>query len=315
MRRKRDLKRSPLAFLAPGSKGLAECLPGCQTHLMRPPRILIPGPPNGELWTPPGTGARPPIAAPGIPAGVPPELRPRAEFIVPRTDPDADPAGDLTRCAVTLDELELDGLSGTLTSLDQVIELVRQIPFEGAMTYLAPIAADVYQHPSDSERQMKLAKRIWRPPVIERVADFVEAGPSRLVFDERNISVLQRLLVEHANCSRAAMTDEQQVLLTVLLLAVPVVLIDDAPSVADPDNPSREERDAWAYFSLRSGAYYERVDPLQAIARSRSLYIEALQDPTLSTEVGRYPFDDWMRTDHEGAGVADQLAAGLALDG
>ncbi len=220
---------------------------------------------------------------------------------------------DITRCPVTLDELELDGLSGTLTTLDQIIALVREIPFEAGMTHLAPIAADVYHHPFDRDQQLKLARRVWRPQLAEPIADVVSASRSRLVFDERYITILQRLLIEHADDSDAAMTDEQQTLLTVLLLAVPVALDDDAPPVADPDRPSRDERDAWTYFTLQSGVYAERVDPMQAIARSRGLYIDALQDPTLSIEIARCPFDDWMREDHEGAGLADQLAGGLAL--
>jgi hypothetical protein len=279
---------------------------------MRDRRLIIPGPGPGELWTPPGTGGR--FRAPeGIPGDLPPELLPEREFIVRRSDPEIEGALRITRCAVTLNDIKLPGVArGFTPSLERVIEWVTEIPFEAGMTLLAPIAADVYFNAFDRKRQIELAKRIWPLAVVGPIQDFLEEDPNYLVFDERYITVLQRLLVEYAADSDAEMDADQSAQLRSLLLAIPTALEDDSPPAADPDNPTVEERDAWARYTLKIGVYYERPYILEAVARAQGILVEACGDPALAEELERNPYDKWMRADHEGAGVADQIATGFA---
>jgi hypothetical protein len=65
-----------------------------------------------------------------------------------------------------------------------VVEWVTEIPFEAAMTFLSPIAADVYFNAFDRKRQIELAERLWPPTVVGPIRDFLDEDPNYVVFDE-----------------------------------------------------------------------------------------------------------------------------------
>lgn len=273
---------------------------------------FTPDHPERGLWIPSGAGQQTsPIK--GVPADLPRELLPTPEFIVRRSR-DEDVFPRITRCAVTLADITLPGVAtGIPQSLDDVIRELEKLPFEGAMTFLSPIAADIYHYPDDVSHQLELAARLFPPVIIGEIKQFTEEGQGHIVFDERYIAILQRLLIEHAADSSDEMTEDERATLVALLLAMPAALTDDSPPITDPDHPTQEERDAFALYTLRIGAYYDRPYLLEAAARAQGILVEGCGSDELSDLAERYPVEDWMRDDHNGADLADQLAAGFAL--
>lgn len=281
---------------------------------MKRPTLILPGPSPSELWLPPGVRGLPTPES-EIPADLPSELHPADErFVVIRRGEPDDEALRVARCAPTLEDLEFgDEPHPGIPDMCQVLDVIRQIPFEAAMTHLSPIAADVYHHDFDRERQIALARRVYGG-AAEAVVRFVEADPSHVAFDERYIAVLQRLLIEHASDSTDEMTDDQREMLLAALLSVPTILIDDSPGPpADPDKPTQGELDAWVHWIVRTGAYYEKPYVLEAYTRAWATLFEARADGRFDKELAQYPIDDWMADDHGGVDLRDQFAAGLAV--
>lgn len=107
--------------------------------------------------------------------------------------------GGFARCAATLSELGLPGMR-----MDILLEMIASLPFEASMTYLGPLAAGLHQARHETRLHLRLAEQVFgQGPMLDVIRRFVVAGPDRVVFDERYLTVLQRLLVEHAQAARA----------------------------------------------------------------------------------------------------------------
>jgi hypothetical protein len=278
------------------------------------PRIILPGPPPDELWVPSSARGLP-MPSTAIPPDLPPELRPDQRFIVIQRGEPEDPEIVMARCSPTIEDLDFEGVEIEPPTVEDVIGWIEEIPFEAAMTHLFPIAAEVYHHDHDRERQIVLAQRVYgNSPLMEKIVAFVEEEESHVAFDERYIVALQRLLIEHAADSTDDLTQDQHYLLLQALFAMGSILVDDSPTPpVDPDHPTSEELEAWVYWTLRTGVYYEQTWVLEAAARAYGTLIEAATDPSLAQEAERYPFEEWLCEDHDGVGLRDQLAAGLAV--
>jgi hypothetical protein len=95
--------------------------------------------------------------------------------------------------APTPEDLELP-----TPTLSEVFDLVSDLPFEHAMLIVSLLAAEVYHHPTDSERQLSYAADMFPPWVLGRIQAFVAESPNHVVFDQRYLVSLQRVLVVHA---------------------------------------------------------------------------------------------------------------------
>ena len=72
------------------------------------------------------------------------------------------------------------------TSLEEVFNLLADVPFQPAMLMASALAADVYHHPRDVSRQLGLAREVFPPEVVQRTERFVAEEPSgTVVFDLR----------------------------------------------------------------------------------------------------------------------------------
>ena len=109
----------------------------------------------------------------------------------------------------------------------------------------------------------------------------MESEPGMLVFDERYLTVLQRLLVEHAapSSSEEGLTGQQVAILLTSLLAIPGIVTSKAPEDPLQKDVEDDQLDDWTAFLVQGGAYYEKPDLGDAIARAHALYCDSPKSP------------------------------------
>ena len=197
---------------------------------------------------------------------------------------------------------------------EQVIQNLSTIPFEPAMTRLSALAAEVFHHSDDARYQLELAGELYEDQqLLTRLRWFVESDPGMLVFDERYIMVLQRLLVEHAAPTAGAERLTAQEVSTLLssLLAIPGVVTSRAPHEPPKRGTDDEQLDDWTAFVVQGGAYYEKPDLGDALARTYAVYCDLARGQEIAEHVDACPLDEWMTSDYH-VGISEQLATGFA---
>jgi hypothetical protein len=199
-------------------------------------------------------------------------------------------------------------------TLEQVLRNLSMVPFEPAMVHISALAAEVFHHSDDAEFQLELAREIYEDDqLLVRLRWFVESEPGMLVFDERYLTVLQRLLVEHAapTSGHVGLTGQQVTTLLTSLLAIPGVVTSRAPDGPPQAGAEDDQIDDWTAFVVQGGAYYEKPDLGDAIARAQALYGDLPQTPQLAENPDACPLEDWLCSDY-GVGLSGQLGAGFA---
>jgi hypothetical protein len=197
---------------------------------------------------------------------------------------------------------------------EQVVRNLSTIPFEPAIAHVSALAAEVFHHSDDADYQLELARELYEDrQFLTRLRWFVQSEPGMLVFDERYVTVLQRLLVEHAAPTKGAtgLTGAQTATLLTSLLAVPGIVSSKAPDAPPAPGSEDEQLDDWTAFIVQGGAYYEKPDLGDAIARAHALYCDLAHDPMFRAHPDACPLEEWMRSDY-GVGLDEQLAAGFA---
>ena len=99
---------------------------------------------------------------------------------------------------------------------EQLLRNLSSLPFEAAMLHISALAAEVFHHSDDAEYQLRLASELYEDTQpLTRLRWFVESEPGMLVFDERYLTALERLLVEHAapSSSEEGLTGQQVAIL------------------------------------------------------------------------------------------------------
>ncbi len=237
----------------------------------------------------------------------------RGDFVVARRGGrDVGAAGDepnegVVRCAASLGNIGLPALS-----LDSVVALVETLPFEPSMAFLSPIAGELHHRRNEPQAQLRLAGRLLGGEPFERLSRWVQATADRLVFDERYLTALQRLLVERARRVEGfELTSHERAVLVTCLLAMGDVLPDRTPP--EPDHDGRVDLGAWNAFLVQSGAYYDEPYVLEAVARAYTMLAEFANAPDAQAHKDFCPLDAWASEDSGGATLIDQLTAGIAL--
>jgi hypothetical protein len=234
---------------------------------------------------------------------LPPELRtqPQPIAVVDNLPMSAD------QFAGALNEEEL-GLPRS--TLDELIDLVRVLPFERCILLAARVQAKLYDIREDAAAQLDVL-RAWGVPglaeAVERVLERHQAENRRLViFAEQYLTVLQRLLVEHA----AALTMDYEP--TDLDLARMIRAVFAAATVTSSADADLQEiavdvdPERWLIYTLKNGVYNARPPLVNEITRARELF--AILAPTLEHDQF-VPIDDWFREDY-GLTAKEQLVAG-----
>jgi hypothetical protein len=201
-------------------------------------------------------------------------------------------------------------------SLDDIVERLTSVPFEAAMLLCSLVAAVVFHHPRDRERHQALSDELHAPWLAERMRAFLAEDESHLIFDERHVAALQRLLISHAAADRRGLTTEELGYVMGALLAMASALPQLEPPM-DPDvppadlPPDKVDWPGWATFTVRAGAWYDEPYIADAIARAHSFYIDVHGSTDMAEHAARCDVAAW-GAESVGLTLAQQLAGALA---
>lgn len=197
-------------------------------------------------------------------------------------------------------------------NIEEVLEQVRELPFEASMSYLSVLATGLYHARRDTRLHLRLAYEAFgEGRALDIIRVWLAAGPDRLVFDERHLMVLQRLLVEHsAEKTAEALSEHERAVLLYSLLAIGDVLPEWSPP--DTDSTGDYDTTAWTIYAVQRGVYYNQPDLYEAIVRTHTMLVEIAREADLLTHHQYCPLEQWAREDC-GASLSEQLASGFAL--
>jgi hypothetical protein len=129
-----------------------------------------------------------------------------------------------------------------------------------------------------------------------------------VVFAEQYLTVLQRLLIQHA----AALTmDYEPNGRDLLRLMAAIFASATVVSSADADLEAGEvDHERWLVYILKNGLYNAKPPLINEVTRSRELF--AVLAPSFEEHEAFIPIDDWFREDY-GLTAKEQVAAGESL--
>jgi hypothetical protein len=239
------------------------------------------------------------------PVDVPPELLgpPAPLAVVDHMPVSADQLGG----AINERELGLEPPA----DLDELIEKAQALPFEPSFLLIARIAAELWHMREDAERQLDLVRRFNMPNLVAKLEDVLvmrDGRARRYVFAEQYLTVLQRVLVEHARertLAEGASDDELRATISAYFASASVTSAADAH--LQVGEPTAEE---WLVYLIKNGAYNTRSPNVNVVTRARELFVEL---PARLVDDHHYcRIDDWFREDY-GLDAAEQHAVGFAL--
>jgi hypothetical protein len=197
---------------------------------------------------------------------------------------------------------------GDRTTLDQLIALIRVVPFEPAMLALCRLHAMNWHIALDGRAQLEVARTFFGDiPLIERFARFLAQHENGVLFSEQEFFVIQRLLVEYAadGTLEEGMGDNSPSLAMALVGARSIV--DESHAALEEGEPDAEEMIA---YMVQNGAYYERRNLLNSFARAYALFVDGAR--ATAAEPWACPLDDWTHEDLP-LSLEEQFAAGFAV--
>jgi hypothetical protein len=197
-------------------------------------------------------------------------------------------------------------------TLGEVIELLQDVPFEPAILLVSILAAEIYYHARDTERQLRYAADLFWPLALARIQRFVAEDPSHLVFDLRLVLALQRLLIMHAAPALEPARGLAQTEIHKLAGAL-LGLGDALPRIepAEPRDGQEPDWSAWTSFFAQSAAWYDEPYVVEAVARSYAAFAEIAASPELADHPDRIEVEESMKAVY-GLDLAEQLGVGLA---
>lgn len=234
---------------------------------------------------------------------VPNELLPEAEPVaVGKSD-----VSDFEQIAVYVDEA---ALHIEPTSLHDLRAVAAHFNFEAAMLVTAQVAGKVYALRGKHDAQLRMARGIFPPPLIERVETFFEEHQNPELFAEHQVFILQRLFIERAAAGTLPYELTQEEGLTVALSLVASGSIIEATSKAAAEQA--RDLDDWLAFFVQNGAYNTKPAPMGEIARAQEIYVRFARDPKLASHDKYCPLDEWVLEDY-GFTLEEQMTLGFAL--
>ncbi|MCW2984212.1 MAG: hypothetical protein JWR63_1782 [Conexibacter sp.] len=183
--------------------------------------------------------------------------------------------------------------------VDELIARCRTLPFEPAIFQVAQLHLSVEQHQGDAGWHHEQARQMLVGSDIgPRFPAYFAAHPTTLFFSAQALSILERLLVEHAADEPLRdLTSAEGVSLTEAVLEAHTVLqgfLDQTPLASD------EERIA---YEMQSNSFFHRQPLLESFARQAEFLRLAQHDPGLIASSDWVPLSVWLDT-----------AAGLSVD-
>jgi hypothetical protein len=212
---------------------------------------------------------------------------------------------ELDQIGVFIAEPEL-GLAAT--TLTQLRKLAESLPFEAAMLEVGILIARVHPVMNKPAGQWQLAQQFYasRPDLLERYREVLHEEPQRLVFSPQPLTLLLRMLIDHAKQDPLRNLD-----------SVEFGILQDAVLGAHSaietalDQLGLPSRDHLLAYELQAATFFRRPQLLEEMARHQELLRLATADERFKGSHNRVPVEDWLAA--SGMSAAKQWAVGFGL--
>jgi hypothetical protein len=204
-----------------------------------------------------------------------------------------------------------------LPDSEEVIEIVKSLPFEAAMRWTALIQRLLAEGHVVPAFQESLARAVYPGRIGESFVRALRAFDGHAVaICEPQLFALQRLLVVHAREDAADdLTPAEKAAIRTALAAIPGTILDAADADAriherDAADIATEE---WLRFFIGSGGLTQNAAFDHALARAHRIYGVIANSPAARRHPRYCAFEEWLREKYDGLGFIDLQAAGLAI--
>ncbi len=180
-------------------------------------------------------------------------------------------------------------------SVEDVIGLVRTLPFEPAMWFISSAQKVLVLTPTDRAGQLRVARAVYRDtPILSAAARFLRAHERGVVISEQQLFALQRLLILHARDVDADdLSPDELDSIRLALFFLPGTVLDAGQSVVGDATDVDDER--WLRYFVGNGGLVERRALGHDLARAHRMYDVIAK----SSRARRYhdycPLDEWLR--------------------
>lgn len=206
-----------------------------------------------------------------------------------------------------IDEVQLDL---AVTTLPDLIEAIRLLPFERTFRAVALLLRELTVVATDAHAQLALVDRVYAqlPYVRQRMREIVTREPSHLPLAEPTLVPLLRLVIEHAEGGDSDMPeDEQEMIFEQVILAAP-----SAVSNNSENDLSAGDKSNWLGFFMRRSNYFRDGATLNGLVRQHELFRLMGEPLDERAEAERCDVELAMRETF-GLTVEEQLRLGFAL--
>lgn len=194
------------------------------------------------------------------------------------------------------------------TDLPTLRSIVGELPFEPATLYVALLLCRLGSRLNNPHRQWQLAKQFYasQPGLLADYERILRSHPDRVIFSPQALTLLLRLLIEHARDEplRELQQDE-------IRLVQDSVLGAHSALESSLDEMGLPTRDAMMAYELQAATFFRRGQPLEEMARQHELLRLATDDDRLQHSVNRVPVADWLA--EYGATAEQQWTLGFGL--
>ncbi len=202
------------------------------------------------------------------------------------------------------------------STLDEVRERLRGLPYVPAATVIARVAVLLWPIRDDPEQQLQLAKGIFGEDaeIIDGFRHFLDEGPGpeRYVFHEQQFFVLMRLILEEGVDLDDAnpWAEDGSRRLRMAMVEVTSVVEAGSSKFRQSDRTPAD----WLGFLTQNSVYNATEEPLLAYQRAWRIYGEMAIDAEAQAHPEFCDMAAWHR-DHVGIDLDELLAVGHAIAG
>jgi len=179
--------------------------------------------------------------------------------------------------------------------IDDVIEKIRNVPFEPAMRFLASLQKALSFVILDGQAQVVIMQELFGSIYAAAGQIWLREEEQRALFSEQQLFALQRLVVLHARDSEASdLTPEEQERIRVALLWIPDAVLDPKLGI-DEDEQADLTDERWLRFFVGNGGLASHASLRQELARAHRMYAVIARSSAARQHRDFCPLDQWLQ--------------------
>jgi hypothetical protein len=197
-------------------------------------------------------------------------------------------------------------------NFDDVVQIIRELPFEPAMRFLASVQKALSFIIFDREAQVRLMFELYGPILATAGEICLRHEDRRALFSEQQLFALQRLVVLHAADNDASdLIEDESELLRVALIWTPDAVLSPDVGIHDDDEEIELTDERWLRYFVGNGGLVAHASLRHEMARAHRMYAVIARSSAARRHRDFCPLDDWLEGEFgltfeelEGVGIA-----------